>query len=126
MRTSFLFASLITVLSACQPHYDGLEIRYLDSDGSVSRNGRIEIEHGDAVIIEVTPKSDNPYEDYEAFDLVTLESFNSTVLEISPLADVDKFALIGQGVGETTVRILVNDHEEDQVQAEVKAQEGGP
>ncbi|HWB75856.1 MAG TPA: hypothetical protein VG755_12900 [Nannocystaceae bacterium] len=124
MRTPITILSLAAALSACQPHYDGLEIQYLSSDGSVSKNGRIEIEHGDAVIIEVTPISDNPYEDYEAFDLVTLESFNTTVLEISPLADVDKFALIGKGVGETTVRILVNDREEDQVQAEVQPQEG--
>jgi hypothetical protein len=74
MRTTIITALLL--LAACQPHYDGLEVRYLSSSGQLSENGRIEIEEGDAVIIEVTPKSDNPYEDYEAFDLVTLESFN--------------------------------------------------
>lgn len=125
MRASITIVTLLAALSACQPHYDGLEIQYLSSDGSFSKSGRLEIEHGDAVIIEVTPLSDNPYEEYEDFDLVTLESFNQTVLVISPLADVDKFALIGKGIGETTVRILINDREEDQVQAEVKAQ-GGP
>lgn len=124
MRTPIIMLTLSAALSACQPHYDGLEIRYLDSSGNVSHDGRIEVEHGDAVIIEVTPISDNPYEDYEKFDLVELESFNQTVLEISPLADVDRFALVGKGVGETTVRISVNGHEEDEVQAQVKAQVG--
>ena len=121
MRTTI--TAFVLLLAACQPHYDGLEVEYLSSSAELSPNGRIEIEEADAVIIQVTPKSDNPYEDYEAFDLVTLESFNHLILDIKPLADVDKFALIGAGVGTTTVKVSVDDREVDQIPAVVKKQE---
>ncbi len=124
MRTTITITAALALASlcACQPHYDGLQIRYLTSSGQLSEHGHLAIEEGDAVAIQVKPLSDNPYEDYEKFDLVELESFNDSVLRILPASDVDMFVLLGAGVGETSVRVSVNDHEEDVIGATVEAQ----
>jgi hypothetical protein len=123
MRTASILtgALALAALSACQPHYDGLEIRYLNGSGEFSADGLV-IAEGDAVEIEVKPLSDNPYEDYEKFDLVELEPFQVSVLKVAESIDVDVFVLIGQSAGKTSVRVSINDHEVDVIDATVEAQ----
>lgn len=108
-------------LTACQPRYDGVQIRFLLGEGEHAQ-GRLEIEEGTAVLIEVQPLSSNPYEDYEEFDLVELESFNENVLFIAPATELDRFVLAGSGLGETVVRISVNGTQEDELTATVTEQ----
>jgi hypothetical protein len=116
-------AVLTTLLSAaaCQPHYDGLEIRYITSNGDFSDEGLV-IAEGDAVAIQVKPLSDNPYEDYEKFDLVELEPFHESVIEIFESTDVDMFVAIGRQPGTSAVRVRINDKEVDVIDATVEAQ----
>ena len=85
------------------------------------------ITEGDVVIVQVQPLSDNPYEDYESFDLVTLEAFDESIMQVAPSIDVDKFAVLGGKVGKTSVRVKINGDEVDIIDAEVLAQpEVGP
>lgn len=111
-------------VAACQPHYDGLEIRYLNGTGEFSGAG-IEIVEGQALAIEVTPLSDNPHEDYEDFDLVEMASFNPTILVVSPSTDVDRFVFIGVSVGKTAVDVKINGKDVDTIDATVEAQTAG-
>lgn len=107
--------------SACQPHYDGLEIRYLTSSGDLSDDGLV-IAEGDAVAIQVKPLSDSPYEDYEKFDLVELEPFHESVIEIAESIDVDVFVAIGRMAGTSAVRVRINGDEVDIIDATVETQ----
>ncbi|MEM7155902.1 MAG: hypothetical protein AAF799_23830 [Myxococcota bacterium] len=124
IRTTLASAILLaaTVLGAgCQPRYDGVQIRFLFGDGSHASN-RLEITEGQAVLIEVEPVSGNPYEDYENFDLVTLESFNENVLFLAPAPELDQFVLAGAGEGETVVRVSINGEQVDEIPAAVVGQ----
>jgi hypothetical protein len=112
------------VAAACQPHYDGLEIRYINGVGEFSADG-IRIDEGQALAIEVTPLSDNRYEDYEKFDLVELESFNPAVLVVAPSTDVDRFVFIGVSTGRTAVDVTINGGDVDTIEAVVEAQNPG-
>jgi hypothetical protein len=107
-----------TALGGCKPHYDGLQIRFLFGEGRHAHD-RIEIVEGQAVVIEVQPVSDNPYEDYEAFDLVDLESFNEDTLLVAPATEYDQFVLAGAALGETVIRVKVNGEQEDTLDAAV-------
>lgn len=111
-------------LAACQPHYDGLEIRYVNGTGEFDSNG-LEIREGQAIAIEVTPLSDNRYEDYEDFDIVELNSFNPNVLVTAPSTDINRFVLIGVAVGQTDVDVEINGRDVDTISAKVIAQTGG-
>lgn len=103
-------------LGGCKPHYQGLQIRFLFGEGRHAHD-RIEIVEGQAVLIEVTPVSDNPYEEYEEFDLVDLESFNENTLFVAPATEYDQFVLAGAGLGETVIRVRVNGEQEDTLDA---------
>jgi len=109
------------VASACKPHYDGLEIRYLDGIGVFDTAG-LEVVEGQARALEVEPISDNPHEDYENFDLVELVSLSPTVLTVAPSTDVDRFVLIGVAAGTTAVEVRINDDKVDILDARVVAQ----
>jgi hypothetical protein len=85
----------------------------------------LSVSEGRALVIQVEPISDNPHEDYENFDLVELVSFNPSVMLVAPSTDVDKFVLIGVGVGETSVEVSINDKDVDTLEARVDAQSGG-
>lgn len=106
------------LLGGCKPHYDGLQIRFLLGEGQRAHD-RIEVVEGQAVLIEVMPVSDNPYEDYEAFDLVELESFDEDTLFVAPATEYDQFVLGGAGLGETAIRVRVDDEPEDTLVAAV-------
>jgi hypothetical protein len=105
-------------LGGCQPRYDGLQIRFLLGEGQHAHD-RIEIVEAQAVLVEVRPLSDNPYEDYEAFDLVDLESFNEDIMFVAPAAEYDQFVLAGAALGETVIRVRVNGEQEDTIDAAV-------
>ena len=105
-------------LGGCKPHYDGLQIRFLFGEGRHAHD-RIEVVEGQAVVVEVEPLSDNPYEDYEAFDLVELESFNEDTLLVAPATEYDQFVLAGAGLGETVIRVRVNGEQVDALDAAV-------
>ncbi|MCX4239686.1 hypothetical protein [Paraliomyxa miuraensis] len=107
--------------SACKPHYDGVQIRFLFGDGQHAHD-RLEVVEGQATIIEVRPISDNPYEDYESFDLVDLESYNERIMFVAPAPELDQFVLAGAGLGQTVIRVLVNGREEDTLDATVVEQ----
>ena len=106
------------LLGGCKPHYDGLQIRFLFGEGRHAHD-RIEILEGQAVVIEVQPVSDNPYEDYESFDLVELEAFNEHTLFVAPAPELDQFVLGGAALGETVLRVRVNGEQEDTLDAAV-------
>lgn len=105
-------------LAGCKPHYDGLQIRFLFGEGQHAHD-RIEVVEGQAVLIEVAPVSDNPYEDYEAFDLVELEAFNEDTLFVAPAPELDQFVLAGAGLGQTVIRVRVNGTQQDTLDAAV-------
>lgn len=111
-------------VAGCQPHYDGLEIRYINGTGEFSANG-IEIEEGQALAVEVTPLSDSRFEDYEKFDLMEFGSFNPNIVVVSPSTDVDRFVFIGVSVGKTAVEVSINGEDVDTIEATVKAQTPG-
>jgi hypothetical protein len=117
--TPWLVLLLATAaLGGCKPHYDGLQIRFLFGEGQHGHD-RIEIVEGQAAVVEVQPLSDNPYEDYEAFDLVDLESFNEDIMFVAPATEYDQFVLGGAGLGETVIRVRVNGDQEDTLDAAV-------
>jgi hypothetical protein len=124
MRRSYAPIELLLLLlgaaalGGCKPHYDGIQIRFLFGEGQHAHD-RIEVIEGQAVVVQVEPLSDNPYEDYEAFDLVELESFNESYLLIAPATELDQFVLAGAGLGETTIRVRVNGQQEDILDAAV-------
>lgn len=109
------------LLCACQPRYDGIQIRFLSGEGQHSFD-RLEVEEGQAVLIEVRPLSSNPYEDYAPFDLVELEAFNENILFVAPATDLDRFVLAGAGLGQTVLRVSVNGEQEDELTASVVEQ----
>lgn len=109
---------LAALSAGCKPHYDGLQIRFLFGEGQHAHD-RIEVVEGQAVVIEVQPVSDNPYEGYEAFDLVELESFNESTLFVAPATEYDQFVLGGAGQGETVIRVRVNGEQVDTLDAAV-------
>jgi len=113
--------AVATLASACQPHYDGVQIRFLFGEGQHAHD-RIEVSEGQAVVIQVEPVSDNPYEDYERFDLVTLEAFNENILFVAPATEIDEFVLAGAGLGETVLRVNVNGEQVDELDAAVVEQ----
>jgi hypothetical protein len=106
------------LLGGCKPHYDGLQIRFLFGEGQHAHD-RIEVVEGQAVLVEVEPLSDNPYEDYENFDLVELEAFNESTLFVAPAPEPDQFVLAGAALGETVIRVRVNGKHEDTLDAAV-------
>lgn len=122
---TILCLSLVGLAStACQPRYDGLEIRTV-SGGDAYDAGVLNVTEGRALVIEIEPISSNPHEDYENFDLVTLESFDESVMLVSPSTDVDRFVLIGVGVGATAIDVKINDRDVDTIDARVDPQSGG-
>lgn len=125
-RFGLLLGTLAALGAAagCQPHYNGLEIRYINGTGEFSAAG-IEIDEGQALAVEVTPVSDNRFEDYENFDIVELVSFNPTVMVVSPATDVNHFVLIGASPGNTGVDVSINGRDVDTLDATVQAQPGG-
>src|SRR5690606_16176680 len=92
VRTALLLGIAALAGAGCKPHYDGLQVRFLFGDGR-SAPDRLEILEGKATIIEVQPISDNPYEDYESFDLVELESYDEGVLFVAPAPEPDQFVV---------------------------------
>ena len=124
MTTKQLFFTVAACLgaAACQPRYNGLEISKRSGYGEF-RAGHFEIEEGQALTIEVRPISSNPHEDYERFDLVRLESIDDGILLVAPSAEIDQFVLAGRSVGAAGVRVLINDRQEDVIDADVLVQE---
>lgn len=124
-RLGLALFGLVVPLLACQPRYDGMEIRLLTGDAEVSPE-RIEMTEGFAIAVEIRPISSNPYEDYEVFNRIDLESINQTVLLAAPADEINRFVLVGTGVGTTAVDVLVDGRMQDHLSARVVAQEVSP
>lgn len=105
-------------LLGCQPRYDGLQIRFLFGEGQHAHD-RLEVAEGQAVLISVDPRSSNPYEDYEAFDLVTLESVNEGIMFIAPATEVDEFVVTGVAQGTAFINISINGEHVDDLEGAV-------
>ena len=117
------FAIVLGLLAAgCQPRYDGLQIRYINGTGEFSADG-LEIVEGQALAVHVEALSDNPYEDYEDYDLIEMHSFNEQVVLVAPADDVDRFVFVGARVGESAVEVTINDKYVDTITAIVVPQE---
>jgi hypothetical protein len=116
---------LLFFATACQPQYDGLRVRLLTGQGKV-RNDVIELFEGEAIAIEVEPSSSNPFEDYEVFNIVRLRPVDGNLLFISTADDLDRFVLVGRGVGTTEIDVVIDDRRVDVLSAEVYAQEVMP
>ncbi len=116
------FLIVLGLLAAgCQPHYDGLQIRYLNGTGEFDADGLVIVE-GQALAVQVEAISDNPYEDYEDYDLIELNSFNEQVVLVAPADDVDRFVFVGAHVGESAVEVIINDKNVDTITAIVEEQ----
>jgi len=111
--------------AGCQPHYDGLRIRYLNGFGEFDASG-LDIVEGQALAIEVEPISDNPYEDYEDFDIVELDSFNEQIVLVAPADTVNRFVVVGAQVGTSAVDVSINGDDVDTITVNVGPQEVGP
>ena len=127
MRRTLHAALLLAGLAAagCQPHYDGLRIRYLNGFGEFDASG-LDIVEGQALAIEVEPISDNPYEDYEDFDIVELDSFNEQIVLVAPADTVNRFVVVGAQVGTSAVDVSINGDDVDTITVNVAPQEVGP
>ena len=125
MSTSTRFLLALGIFAAgCQPHYDGLRIRKLNGTGRFSAEG-LEIVEGQALAVEVTALSDNPYEDYEEFDIIEMRSFNEHIVLVAPADDIDRFVFVGAAVGESAVEVVINGENVDTITAIVSPQ-GAP
>jgi hypothetical protein len=122
MSIRILTVALGLFAAGCQPHYDGLRIRWLNGSGEFSEDG-LEIVEGQALAVQVTALSDNPYEDYEDFDLIEMHSFNEHVVLVAPADDVDRFVFIGASVGNSAVEVRINGEDVDTINAIVSPQE---
>jgi hypothetical protein len=115
-------AWIALILSGCQPSYDGLRIRLLSGTGEIS-DSAIEVEEGTAIVVQVEPHSSNPFEDYEKFNLVDLRPLNESVVWAARADDVDRFVLVGAGVGQTSIDVVIDDRSEDILSAVSTPQE---
>lgn len=106
------------LLCGCKPHYDRLQILFLSGDGQRAHD-RIEVVEGQAAVIEVRPVSDNPYEEYEAFDLVELDAFDEDTMFVAPATEYDQFVLGGASLGQTVIRVRINGEQVDTLDAAV-------
>jgi hypothetical protein len=125
VRAALLSLSITALTTGCQPNYDGLKMKIVVGDGE-ALGDKITVEQGEAVLLKVRPESSNPFEDYEKFDLVELESFNDNIAGVFPGDDVDRFVVVGTGLGRTSIEVIVDGHSEDIIEAEVVAQEVSP
>jgi hypothetical protein len=122
-HSSVVCAALgLVALVGCKPEYDGLRMRVLVGDGE-ARGDTITLEQGEAVAIAVRPQSSNPFEDYEKFNLVELQSYNETIVRVFPADDVDRFVVTGAGLGRASIEVRVDGRVEDIIEAEVFVQE---
>ena len=124
-KAALLSLSMTALATGCQPNYDGLKMKIVVGDGE-ALGSKITVEQGEAVLLKVRPESSNPFEDYEKFNLVELESFNDNIAAVFPGDDVDRFVVTGTGLGRTSIEVIVDGHSEDIIEAEVVAQEVSP
>lgn len=124
MRWTTIGLVLVSV-AACQPQYDGMRVRLITGQGRVV-NDTIELFEGEAIAIEVEPISSNPFEDYEAYNIVKLRPVDGNLLFIATADDVDRFVLVGRGVGTTEIDVVIDGRRVDVLSGEVHAQEEMP
>jgi hypothetical protein len=121
-RVVVAFAVLV---AGCQPHYDGVKIREHNGSGEV-RGSSIEVIEGQALVISIRPASSNPFEDYEAFNIVRLEALDENIVLAAPADEIDRFVIVGVGIGRTTIDLTIDGRLEDTLDAETIPQPEGP
>ena len=119
-----LAIAALLLAAGCQPHYDGVRIRTHNDSGDW--DGRsITVDEGTALVISIQPDSSNPFEDYEAFNIVRLEALDENVVLAAPADEIDRFVLVGVGVGRTTIDLTIDHKLVETLDAEVVPQPEG-
>jgi hypothetical protein len=114
----------LLLAAGCQPHYDGVRIR--THNGSGGANGTsVTVDEGTALVISIEPDSSNPFEDYEVFNIVRLEALDENVVLAAPADEIDRFVLVGVGVGRTTIDLTIDHELVETLDAEVEPQPEG-
>jgi hypothetical protein len=113
------------LVAGCQPTYDGVRIRVHNDSGDV-RGTDIEVIEAQALVISVQPQSSNRFEDYAVFNIVRLEALDETVVLAAPADEIDRFVIVGVGVGRTTIDLTIDGRLEDTLDAETIPQPEGP
>jgi len=119
-RIASLASLLVLFACACSPRYGDLDIDHISGEGQAS-NDSIEIEEGKVMLIRARPIAAGAHQ-YERYDLVDLESLDSSVLFVEGARRVDQFIVGGVSAGETQIMVRVNGYDEDQIHARVTAQ----
>lgn len=121
-RAVACLASLLALVPcACSPPYADLDIEYISGAGQVDDDG-VEVEEGRVMLIRVRPISAG-LKNYERFDIVDLESLNSSVVYVEGGRRVDQFVIGGVAVGDASILVRVNGYDEDEFFARVVPQE---
>jgi hypothetical protein len=116
---------MVFAFIACEPEYQGLEMRALSSPPTavtVSDDG-IEITSGVAVVVRVSPLS-RTHTVYKESDEVTLLSEDEEVFAVVQGQHPREFALAGIWPGETRVVVKVNGRVCDHIQARCTPYQG--
>lgn len=114
--------ALMFACAGCQPHYNGLDLRVLTGTGSID-GGEIHLVEGQTLAIAAEPISGNPYEDYEAFNIVELEAIDQTTVLAAPSDGPHRFVLVGVRPGTTAIDVVIDDVVSDHLSATVASQE---
>jgi len=122
LRVSGLVGALFLSIGAvaCQPAYGSIEVELGSSPPvPVSIHSRdFQVPVGISALINVTPVSDNR-NDYVETDSVELTSQDRSVLNVEPGPEEWSFVLVGVGVGNTCVDVVINGAVEDCIPATV-------
>ncbi|MEZ4383280.1 MAG: hypothetical protein R3A79_18270 [Nannocystaceae bacterium] len=116
--------SMLASLSACQPDYGSIEVELGTTPPAAAsiHSTDFQIQIGTAVLINVTPVSANR-NDYIETDTVEMTSQDRAVMDVEPGPEGWSFVLIGAGVGETCVEVVINGAVEDCISARVVEQQ---
>ena len=122
-RTSALVLGLAAT-TACQPDYGSLEVELGTTPPAAAsiHSTDFQIQIGTAVLINVKPVSANR-NDYIETDTVEMTSQDRTVMDVEPGPEAWSFVLIGAGIGETCIDVVINGAVEDCIDARVVEQE---
>lgn len=111
---SALAAFVLTTSLGCLPVYDRLDITIVSGQAERTPEG-LAIAKGQAVRIFVEPISRNRFEDYEEFDIVDLQSLNSSIAVVAPTIHLGEFVVGGVEEGVTRARVRINGNAESEL-----------
>lgn len=115
---------LLAVATACQPDYGSLEVELGTTPPAAAsiHSTDFQLQIGTAVLINVKPVSANR-NDYIETDSVEMTSQDRTIMDVEPGPEAWSFVLIGAGLGETCIDVVINGAVEDCIEARVVEQQ---